>query len=88
MPFVREFPHEPAGEVGWDDFRRRLVTLTWLRDAVASVGVDYPNVRILDSAICVAIFPEVGARHRLVQLTLDQGLVSRLDNSISVGVTG
>src|SRR5258708_40269638 len=87
MPFVREFPHEPSGS-RMERLPEAIVTLTWLRDAMAFVGVDYPNVRILDLPVCVHILAEVGARHRLVQLPLDQSLVSRLDDSISVGVPG
>ena len=64
-----------------------IVTLTRLRDTVASVGADYTNVRPPDPTVCVEILPEIGACHGLVQLTLNERLIGPVNQTTSVRVT-
>ena len=57
---------DPSGlRHGWD-------SLLALRDGVAPVIFDYRNIRILDPSVRVEVLAEIGARHGLVQLALDQ----------------
>ena len=63
-----------------------MIRLTRLRDGVALVDFCDLNVRILDPTVCVEILSEIGARHGLVQLTLNEGLIGLGNRPIGVGV--
>src|SRR5438046_1153891 len=55
---------------------------------MAFIGLGYLNVRTLDPSVCVEILAEIGARHGLVQLTLNERLIGPANPAISVGVAG
>ncbi len=57
-----------------------------LRDSVTPVGLHYIDVGILNPTVCVEILAEIGARHRLIQLALDEPLIGLGNNTIGVGV--
>ena len=54
---------------------------------MASVGLNYINIRIFDPTVCVEIFAEVGACHGLVQLTLNERHIGFGNETIGVGVS-
>ena len=54
---------------------------------MASVDLDYIQVRIFDPTVSRQILTEISARHWLIQLAFDQCLVRLGHTPITVGVT-
>jgi hypothetical protein len=54
---------------------------------VTFVGLHSIDVLAIDPAVCGDILTEIGARHRLTYLALDQSLIGFANNAIGVCVT-